>query len=176
MIFDNVVLTVSNNIPFLLEPPLSAVSIATLSMILSTISSLLSRRSMDVGKYREMMIESRKIQRESMNSMKSGNEKRAKKAQERQQRLMVQQNELNQKKMRNSLFLNLPMMLLWPSLRSLFEGQVIAILPFDFPFLSRELGFSYWYFFCSMASSVIINRLFGMTFEIEPEEIEDNKK
>ena len=98
MIFDNVVLTVSNNIPFLLEPPLSAVSIATLSMILSTISSLLSRRSMDVGKYREMMIESRKIQRESMNSMKSGNEKRAKKAQERQQRLMVQQNELNQKK------------------------------------------------------------------------------
>ena len=172
MIIDNLVQIVDNNMPFLLEPPFSALSIALLSIMLSTTSSLLSRRSMNVGKYKEMMIESRKIQRETMNSMKSGNEKKIKKAQERQQRLMEKQNELNQKRLKNSMFLSLPMMLLWPSLRSLFEGQPIAILPFDLPFLPTELGFGYWYFFCSIASNVVINRLFGLTFEIDPEEIE----
>jgi uncharacterized membrane protein (DUF106 family) len=120
-----------------------------------------------------MMIQSKRIRREIMLSVRSGDQKKIEKAQNKQQHLMKEQTQLNQRKMKSSMLVSLPMMLLWPSLRNLFDGQTLAILPFNIPFIPQELGFGYWYFFVSITVNLIVNRLFGLTFEFDPEEIEE---
>ena len=117
------------------------------------------RRSMTVG-----------IAKEMMDATRSGNQRRIDKAQRRQQELLQQQTAMTNSRMRSSMLFTLPMLLIWRPLGDFFAGTVIAHFPFNFPYIPREFSFFQWYLLCSFSLNTIMNRVFGLTFEIDPED------
>lgn len=152
------------------EPPLATLAIMAISLILGTTTSLISLRSMDLEKYRKLTIESTKARREVMKATRSGNQRRIDKAQKRQDEMMQEQSKMSMNRMRSSMLFTIPMVLVWPSFGRFFGGTVIAYFPFDFPRIPREFTFIQWYLLCSFTMNILLNRIFGLTFEIDPED------
>jgi uncharacterized membrane protein (DUF106 family) len=164
----------SIDLNFLSAPPNATYAIMLLSLGLGLLTSYIGTRSMDIDVYRKLMVESNRARKEMMDATKSGNQRRISKAQKQQQDIMSQQSKISMDRMKSTMFFTLPLILIWPILRNFFGGTVIAYFPFDFPlgWIPREMGFGHWYILTSISFNIIISRLIGLTFEIDPEEAE----
>jgi uncharacterized membrane protein (DUF106 family) len=151
-------------------PPEATFAIMGIAFVLATATSYIGVRSMDLDAYKRLTIESHKVRKELMDATRSGNQRRISKAQTRQQDLMQQQSKISMDRMKSSMFFTLPLILLWPTLGRFFGEVKVAYFPFDFPWVPRELSFIQWYLICSLTFNIILNRVFGLTFEIEPED------
>jgi len=152
------------------QPPYATLAIMSISFVLAIITSYIGVRSLDLEQYRRLMIESSKARRDLMDATRSGNQRRIDKAQKRQNELMQQQSKISMDRMKSSMLFTIPMILVWPSLGRFFEDTIVAQFPFNFPRIPREFSFIQWYLLCSFTFNVIMNRLFGLTFEIDPED------
>jgi uncharacterized membrane protein (DUF106 family) len=164
----------SIDLSFLSSPPNATYAIMLLSLALGLITSYIGTRSMDIEEYRRLMVESNRARKEMMSATKSGNQRRISKAQNKQQQIMSQQSKMSMDRMKSTMFFTLPLILIWPVLRNFFGGTIIAYFPFDFPlgWIPREMGFGHWYILTSISFNIIISRVIGLTFEIDPEEAE----
>ncbi|MBN2336548.1 DUF106 domain-containing protein [Candidatus Bathyarchaeota archaeon] len=151
-------------------PPNATFAIMGIALALGTATSFIGVRSMDLGAYRKVTIESSRVRSELMEATRSGNQRRITKAQKRQQDLMAQQSKISMDRMKSSMFFTLPLLLIWPTLGKFFEGTVVAYFPFSFPWIPTELKFIQWYLLCSIGFNIILNRVFGLSFEIDPED------
>jgi uncharacterized membrane protein (DUF106 family) len=154
----------------LANPPNATFAIMGIALALGTATSFIGVRSMDLDAYRKLTIESSKMRKELMDATRSGNQRRVAKAQKRQQDLMAQQSKISMDRMRSSLFFTIPLLFLWRPLSEFFSGKVIAYFPFNFPYIPTEFKFIQWYILCSISFNIVLNRLFGLTFEIDPED------
>jgi uncharacterized membrane protein (DUF106 family) len=161
------------DLSFLQQPPVATVFILLLTAAINLVMTLASRRTMNLDEYRRMMEEANYAQRELMAAMRSGNQRRISRAQKRQQEISQLQLKSSGDRMKISIFFIIPLFLLWPILRNLFGNNIIAYVPFDAPLLGATLGMFNWYFLCSLATNIIFQRVLGLTFEIEPREIEE---
>jgi uncharacterized membrane protein (DUF106 family) len=152
------------------QPPYATFVIMLISLSLATITSFIGVRSLDLEQYRRLMVESARARKELMDATRSGNQRRIDKAQKRQNDLMQQQSKMSMDRMRSSMLFTVPMLLIWPSLGRFFGDTIVAHFPFDFPRIPREFSFIQWYLLCSFTMNVILNRVFGLTFEIDPED------
>jgi uncharacterized membrane protein (DUF106 family) len=150
--------------------PMATLSIMAISTLLATFTSFIGVRSLDLENYKRLMIESSKARKEVMDATRSGNQRRIEKAQRRQQDLMAQQSKVSMDRMKGSMLFTLPMLLIWPSFGRFFGDTIVAYFPFNFPWIPREFTFIQWYLMCSFSFNIILNRLFGLTFEIGPED------
>jgi uncharacterized membrane protein (DUF106 family) len=160
----------SADLSSLQQPPTATILILLLSIALNLVIGFLGRRSMDLNEYRRIMTESRIAQQEVMAAMKSGNQRRISKAQKRQQELSQESMKISGNRMKTSIFYIIPLMLLWPVLGRFFGDAIIAHMPFKSPFSGLELKMGSWYVLCSLTTSIIIQRVLGLTFEIYPED------
>ena len=151
-------------------PPEATYLVMGIALVLGIATSYIGVRSMDLDEYRRLTIESSRLRSELMQATRSGNQRRISKAQKRQQDLMAQQSKISMDRMKSSMFFTLPLLLIWPTLGRFFGNTVVAYFPFVFPYIPKEFGFIQWYLLCSLTFNVILNRIFGLTFEIEPEE------
>jgi len=155
---------------FLKTPPFATYAILAIAISLGLITSFVNARMTDLKSYRKMMLDSARAQHQMMEAAKTGNQRAIDKAQKKQQEVMGQQSKMSTDRMKISLFFMIPFLLIWQLLGSFFGNIIIAYFPFDFPMVPKELSVANWYLICSFASSVIISRLLGLTFEIDPEE------
>ena len=151
-------------------PPYATFAIMGIALTLGTVTSLIGVRSMDLDAYRKLTIESSRIRKELMDATRSGNQRRMAKVQKRQQDLMAQQSKISMDRMKSSMFFTIPLLFLWRPLSEFFSGIVIAYFPFSFPWVPREFKFIQWYILCSISFNIVLNRLFGLSFEIDPED------
>ena len=151
-------------------PPYATFAIMGIALALGTVTSFIGVRSMDLEAYRKITIESSKIRKELMDATRSGNQSKIAKVQKRQQDLMSQQSKISMDRMRSSLFFTIPLLFLWRPLSEFFSGIVIAYFPFSFPRVPMEFKFIQWYLLCSISFNIVLNRLFGLSFEIDPED------
>lgn len=161
------------DLSFLREPPTATVFILFLTIALNLATSLITRMTTNMEDYRRMTIESKRAQQEVMAAMRSGNQRRIAKAQKRQQDMMGAQSKMSMDRLKITMFFLIPLLLIWQVLNSFFGGGTIAFFPFNFPFIPTELNIGGWYIFCSFASSVIIQRVLGLMFEVDPEDLGD---
>jgi len=161
---------VALELDFLKIPPFATYSILVIAVGLGFITSFVNARMTDLNAYRKMMLESAKAQHQMMEAAKSGNQRAIDKAQKKQQEVMGQQSKMSMSRMKISLFFMIPFLLIWQLLGSFFGNVIIAYFPLEFPFIPTELTVANWYLLCSFASSVVVSRLLGLTFEIDPEE------
>jgi uncharacterized membrane protein (DUF106 family) len=152
------------------SPPYATFAIIGITLVLGVATSYIGVRSMDLGAYKKLTIESYRVRSELMDATKSGNQRRISKAQSRQQELMAQQSKISMDRMKSSLFFTIPLLLIWPTLGKFFGDTIVAYFPFDFPYVPREFSFISWYLLCSLSFNIILNRLFGLSFEIDPED------
>jgi len=152
------------------QPPYATFAIMAISFVLAITTSFIGVRSLDLDQYRSLMIESARARKELMNATRSGNQRRIDKAQKRQNELMQKQSKMSMERMRSSMLFTIPMLLIWPSLGKFFGKTIVAFFPIDFPYIPREFTFIHWYILCSFSMNVILNRVFGLTFEIDPED------
>jgi uncharacterized membrane protein (DUF106 family) len=149
---------------------MATLAIMGISMMLATVTSFIGVRSLDLDNYKRLMIESSKARKEVMDATRSGNQRRIEKAQREQQDLMAQQSKVSMDRMKSSMLFTLPMLLIWPSFGRFFGDTIVAYFPFNFPWIPREFTFVQWYLICSFSFNILINRVFGLTFEIDPED------
>lgn len=152
------------------QPPYATLAIMGISIILAVTTSFIGVRSLDLDQYRQLMIESARARRELMDATRSGNQRKIDKAQKKQNELMQRQSKMSMDRMRSSMLFTVPMLLVWPSLGRFFGDTIVAQFPFSFPYIPREFTFIQWYLLCSFSMNVILNRVFGLTFEIDPED------
>ena len=152
------------------QPPMATILILLLTIALNLVMGFLGRRSIDLDEYRRISTESRVAQQELMAAMKGGNQRRISKAQKRQQELSQKMLKVTGNRTKTQLFYFIPLMLLWPVLRNFFGDAVVAYMPFKSPFSGLELKMGGWYVLCSIATNIIIQRVLGLTFEIDPED------
>jgi len=151
-------------------PPYATFAVMGIALTLGTVTSLIGVRSMDLDAYRKLTIESSRIRKELMDATRSGNQRRMSKVQKRQQDLMSQQSKISMDRMKSSMFFTIPLLFMWRPLSEFFSGIVIAYFPFDFPWVPREFKFIQWYILCSISFNIVLNRVFGLSFEIDPED------
>jgi uncharacterized membrane protein (DUF106 family) len=162
---------ITQGLDFLKTPPTATYFILLLSVGLSLVTSFANMKSIDLKAYRKMMLDSAKVQHEMMQAAKSGNQRAIDKAQKKQKELMGQQSKMSMDRLKISLFFMVPFLLIWQLLGSFFGNIVIAYFPFGgIPFIPQDLSVANWYLLCSFSSSIIISRILGLTFEIDPEE------
>ncbi len=161
---------VSLNINFLQQPPWATLFILVLTTAINLVMSYANKRSMDLDAYREMMVEGAKARKEVMEAMKSGNQRRISKAQNRQSELMKEQNKASMGRMKLTLYVFIPFILIWQVLNGFFGETIIAFMPFKAPFFPLELTIGNWYVLCSISVNVILSRIVGLTFEIDPDD------
>lgn len=152
------------------QPPYATFAILGITLVLAAVTSFIGVRSMDLDQYRRLMIESSKARKEMMDATRSGNQRRIDKAQKRQADLMQQQSKMSMDRMKSSMLFTIPLILIWPSLGKFFGNTIVAFFPFDFPYIPREFTFIQWYLLCSFSLNVVLNRVLGLTFEIDPED------
>ncbi len=151
-------------------PPYATFAIMGIALTLGTVTSIIGVRSMDLDAYRKLTIESSRVRKELMEATRSGNQSRMAKVQKRQQDLMAQQSKISMDRMKSSMFFTIPLLFLWRPLSEFFSGTVIAYFPFVFPRIPLEFKFIQWYILCSISFNIVLNRVFGLSFEIDPED------
>ncbi len=161
---------VALELDFLKTPPMATYAILVIAVGLGTLTSFVNVKMMDLKAYRKMMIDSAKAQTQMMAAAKSGNQRAIDKAQKKQQEVMGQQSKMSMDRLKISLFFMIPFLLIWQLLGSFFGSIIIAYFPFSFPLIPSQLSVANWYLICSFCSSIIISRVLGLTFEIDPEE------
>jgi len=154
------------------RPPMSAFFMLGLSIVISLATSIANRMVMDMDEFKRWTIDSHHVRQELMGAMRGGNQRRIAKAQKRQQDMMKTQQKMTADRMKIMLFFMIPFLGIWQVLRNFFKGVTyIAVMPFPVPWLAPEgtLSVGTWYLFCSISMNIVISRVLGLTFEIEPE-------
>jgi len=157
---------------FLKQPPMATLFILVLSAVISLVTTVANRMVVDLDEYRRWTVESNRARGELMKAMKSGNQRHIAKAQKRQQDLMKTQQKMTMDRMKIMIFFMIPFLLMWQVLNNFYKGVTIAFMPFSAPWIAPEgtLSIASWYIFCSFSTNIIISRVLGLTFEIEPNE------
>ena len=161
---------VAQSLDFLKTPPFATYAILGIAISLALLTSFVNARLTDLKSYRKMMVDSARAQHQMMEAAKSGNQRAIDKAQKRQKEVMGQQSKMSMDRLKISMFFMIPYLLIWQLLGSFFGNIIIAYLPFQIPLIPSELSVANWYLLASFSSSVVISRLLGLTFEIDPEE------
>ena len=146
--------------------PISTIFILLLSVAVNLLSSLMIRLFTDIKEYREWQIKSTLLRREMMKAAQSGNKRLMEKLQKDQQELAKNQSKVQMQRTKIQLFSTIPLLALWYTLMPFYSGNIVAIMPFDAPFIGTQLNFFWWYFFSSATTNTLISRLLGLTFEI----------
>ena len=169
----------AEGLDFLKNQPYATYSILAIAVGLGLVTNFINIKFMNLAEHRQMMIETKRAQSEMMDATKSGNQRRIDKAQRRQQEVMKLQSKMSMDRMKITFAFFIPFILIWQVLNSFFGTVNIAQLPFELPFFPRDLNVSNWYLLCSFGGNVVVSRILGLTFEIDPEESvvrEDDKK
>lgn len=161
---------VAQSLDFLKETPASTLFLMVLAFVVSALTTYVSKRGMNVEEYRRSMEESSHAQQELMAAMRSGNQRRIQKAQQRQKVSQEAQMRNSNAQMKTSMYTMIPLLIMWQILGGFYGRSVgVAWMPFD-PILwsGTKLNYITWYIICSFTASIIMRRVFGLSFEIEP--------
>jgi uncharacterized membrane protein (DUF106 family) len=160
----------SLDLSFVQQPPNATIFILALTALLNLITSLISRYTTDLTEYRRIMEESQYARQELMSAMKTENKRKIARAQKKQQDINQKQLQMSSSRMKTMMLVTLPVLLLWPTLGNLYGNTLVAFMPFNAPWVGTKLYFVNWYVLTSITSNIIFQRIFKITFEIDPKE------
>jgi len=158
---------VTQDLEYLQRPPVSTLLILLISAAISLVTAYANRRVMNLEEYRRLTIQSHEVRRELMEALRSGSQRRIAKAQKQQQEMLKAQQKMMMDRMKITFLFIIPFLIIWQVLVNFFRG-VVAYMPFNAPFIGRELTVTHWYIICSICTNIIISRILGLTFEVDP--------
>jgi len=164
---------VAQSLEFLKDPPASTIFLMVLAFVISTLTTYITKRSMNVEEYRKSMEESSHAQQELMAALRSENQRSIQKAQQRQKEAQQAQMKHTSAQNKTTMYTIIPIMIMWWILGGFYgKSTGVAWMPFN-PVLWKgtKLNYATWYIICSFTASIIMRRLFGISFEIEPKTI-----
>jgi len=172
-ILTDFVLWLSTNFPMFLTPPWSGILIATVSVIVSTISNLGMKRFTDMRRLKRHQTEIKQYQKMQQEAQKSGNEKLLRKVRRRKAYIDRIQRDSMTARCKPSLIFMIPFMFIFWILRDFYSGDytIVAILPFNAFFLTGIAGTSVqggfgmtymaFYMLVGLGLSSILQRIMG---------------
>ena len=150
------------------EPPYATVLIMFIPLVINLATTLFYRSRTNLEEMRRIRTASAHAQQEVMEAMKGGNQRRIEKAQRKQQEAAQAQMGVSSNQMRTSFIMLIPLLVVYQGLRAFFTDAIVAVAPINIPLLGIQLGYFNWYILCSYFTKTILDRILGMTFEIEP--------
>ena len=144
--------------------PNSTLFVIALSIALGLIMMVANLLLTDVKRLREHEREIRKYT-STLNDAKKRNDKTALRRLKREEtRIHSMQSYVSKQRLKVTMVFMIPFMLIFSVLNSVFaEAGTVALIPFDFPFIGRNIPFVWWYMLCSFAVNFPLYRLFGLT-------------
>ncbi len=168
--FDSIIEWITSILSPVLEVPNSTLFVLAVAVILNLITITTNRLFTDVNQLRNYEIEVKQYMT-NLNTAKKRKDKQAIiKLERKEPRINRIQSIVAKQKMKTSLLLMFPFMAIFMSLNAIFgslDPNIVAILPFEFPILPKQLPFSTWYLICYFATFTLLNRFFGVTFEMD---------
>ncbi len=69
---------------------------------------------------------------------------------------------------KTNLYTTIPIIIMWQILGRFYGvSTAVAWMPFHPIIFGRKLNYATWYVICSVTASIILRRVFGLSFEIE---------
>jgi len=153
--------------------PLATFAIMGITLTINLITSLWRKRTTNIDELRRKKIASSHAQQEVMAAMKSGNQRRIEKAQKRSKDASQEQMKMMNAQMKNNMLILLPLIVIFPTLSGFFGNEIVAVMPFNFPYFGMELTYFNWYLLNSFFTKTLLDRILGLEFEIEPSKISE---
>jgi len=168
-------------------PPYSTIFVIMVSLGVSTFSTLLSRRLMDVDKLKRYTRETKEYNSLKMKAMRSQDRRLLKKIDDNKSRFDKMQKELFSMRMKPMMYTIIPLMLVFVIMNGYFgaNDSIVAIIPYDLwetfviipikhnglvDLFSDRIPTGYfvpnyigWYFFTSITFGSVIQKLAGLT-------------
>ena len=166
-------------------PPYSTICVILVSLGVSTFSTVLSRRLMDVDKLKRYTRETKEYNSMKMKALRSQDRRLLKKIEDNKSRFDKMQKELLSMRMKPMLYTIIPLMVVFFLMNGFFGAQnnMVAIIPFNLPdvlvfipiahthpqnfplvptnfFIPNYIG---WYFLTSITFGSLIQKLAGLT-------------
>ena len=172
-IFAPIVLWLATNFPMFRTPPWSGILIATVSVIVSSISNLGMKRFTDMRRLKRHQQEIKQYQKMQQEAQKTGNEKLLRKVRRRKAYMDRIQRDTMSARCKPGLIFLIPFMAIFGILSGFFSGDylIVAILPFDVFFLTGIAGMSVpggfgmtymaFYMLVGLGLSSILQRIMG---------------
>jgi uncharacterized membrane protein (DUF106 family) len=128
---------------------------------------LLAKHEIEIKRYtQQLQSATRKNDRSSLRTLRR-----------REQEIRELQAFVSRQRMKVSLITMGPFMLIFILLNLAFSSVgVITTLPFDFPFIGKNLHFNTWYIFCYFTAYLPLSRVFHVSVEAQPLESDTSKK
>lgn len=146
--------------------PYSTFFVLLLAVALNFAVSLVNRRYTNIEEQKRWSIKNAEVRKELMKAMSSGNRRMTEKLQKEQTDLMKEQSKISMQRLKLQLFFFIPFIAVWQLFGSFYGSTIVALMPFDAPFVGTQMNIFWWYFFSSISSNILISRLLGLTFEI----------
>lgn len=175
MSFNAIFQLVAQDLSSLQQPPASTILILLISLTISLVTTIANRMVIKMDEFKKFTIESTHLRQELMSAMRGGNQRQIAKLQKQQQDMMKVQQKMTMDRMKIMLFFFIPFILIWQVLGNFFQG-IIAFMPFEAPWIGKQLTVGSWYIFCSISTNIVVSRVLGLTFEIEPRKTDIKKK
>ena len=170
-------------------PPYATVFIILVSLGVSTFSTLLSRRLMDVEKLKRYTRETKEYNSLKMKGLRSQDRRLLKKIEDNKSRFDKMQKELFSMRMKPMLYTMIPLMIVFVLMNGFFgkSDHMVALIPFDlpkvlviipiahpnpdyFPLVKNATKYNFfipnyigWYFLTSITFGSVIQKLAGLT-------------
>jgi len=157
-------------------PPYSILFIVAISFVISVITTLISKKTIDYDKmryYRKIVTEYTRLQREY--ALSGGDRKLAKRMEKMKPAYSEAQAEMTKMSMRPMLYTTVPLLAIFWVLRGFYYEVPIVRLPFAIPmigllrrgssFAPDVIGYVGLYFLSSFMFSMILQRLLGISLD-----------
>jgi uncharacterized membrane protein (DUF106 family) len=157
-------------------PPWSAIVILCITLVMSTITALVTRKVTDQAKLRRYRKEISDWRKMMMQAQKTKDEKLILQAQRRSKIIQNMSQDVAKQSFKPMLVFIVPFLILWWLLNGFFGTTIVAVIPYNIgliPLVGNYLGYQIngslfglrllgWYFFCNFSFGMMINRLLGV--------------
>jgi uncharacterized membrane protein (DUF106 family) len=155
----------------------ASIFVLLISFLLVIISMIVNHLVTDVDLLGEHEIEIKQYTQALQSATRKNDRSSLRSLRKREQEIRELQSFVSRQRMKVSLITMGPFMLIFILLNLSFSSiGVIATLPFDFPFIGRNLFFNTWYIFCYFTAYLPLSRVFHVSVETQPIEPKKSKK
>jgi len=142
--------------------PLSVITVVLITILMASLSSVVTRRLVDVELMRRRSTEIKEWQSAYTKAVRAKDEKQIDKLKKKQQSINSLQMEMSKDQLKPTLLTLVPFAIFYYIFFGVFGKGIVAYTPIAIPFIGSKLSFWWYYLISSFSVSAFIQRIFKM--------------
>lgn len=153
----------THNLP--INPPAGTLFILLISLCISLTSALLNRFLVDMSLVRSYNQEVKSWWNEFNEAKRKNDRKLMAKLNRTKAEIDKAQLKVTKQRLKITAITFVPFALIFFIFSAVYSNTIVAVLPFELPFVGQQLTFYWWYVICSFSTSIPLMKLSGASID-----------